>query len=145
MRVRKSAATPACVIVPAILYLPPPTSVASSFDPQTGVSADVYVISGPYIQMAGTPLVDAVNTARVGGVYFGAMPFPRLSLTQVPQIGSAHSWPSLVYLAAASFIGGTDLAAGLGLDPRALQSLKEFGNTVTWHEVAHQWWGNQVG
>ena len=117
----------------------------SQVDPQTGVSADVYVISGPYIQMAGTPLADAVNTARVGGIYFGPMPFPRLSLTQVPQIGSAQSWPSLVYLAAASFIGGTDLATGLGLDPRALQSLKEFGNTVTWHEVAHQWWGHQVG
>jgi aminopeptidase N len=26
-----------------------------------------------------------------------------------------------------------------------VQSLKEFGNTVAWHEVAHQWWGHQVG
>lgn len=115
-------------------------------DAQSGISADVYVLRGPqWIGMAGTPLADAVNTARVGAQYFGPIPFQRLSLTQVPQVGAAQSWPSLVYLAAASFIGGTDLAAGLGLDPRTLQSLKEFGNTVTWHEVAHQWWGHQVG
>ena len=115
-------------------------------DAQSGMSADVYVLRLPqYTAMAGTPLADAVNTARVGAQYFGPIPFQRLSLTQVPQVGVAQSWPTLVYLAAASFIGGTDLATGLGLDPRTLQSLKEFGNTVTWHEVAHQWWGHQVG
>jgi aminopeptidase N len=81
----------------------------------------------------------------VGGLYFGSAPFTRLSVTQQPQLGAAQSWPTLVYLSSISFIGGTDLAAGLGLDPRSLQSLKEFGNTVTWHEVAHQWWGHQVG
>lgn len=118
----------------------------SQSDAQSGISADVYVIrDARYTAMAGTPLADAINTARVGGAYFGPLPFPRLSLTQVPQVGAAQSWPSLIYLAAASFIGGTDLATGLGLDPRALQSLKEFGNTVTWHEVAHQWWGHEVG
>jgi hypothetical protein len=118
----------------------------SQADSQTGVSADVYVIPGPYIQMAGTPLADALNTARVGGLFFGSLPFQRLSLTQVPQRGSAQSWPTLVYLAEAAFVGGTDFALGFGgVDPRALQSLKEFGNTVTWHEIAHQWWGHQLG
>ena len=96
--------------------------------------------------MAGTPLADAVNTARVANQYFGTSTFPRLSLTQQPQMASAQSWPGLIYLSTISFVGGTDLALGFrGADPRALQSLKEFGNTVTWHEVAHQWWGHQVG
>ena len=119
----------------------------SQTDAQSGVSADVFVIQGPtYVAMAGTPLADALNTARVGGVYFGSIPFQRLSLTQVPALGAAQSWPTLVYLAAASFVGGTDFALGFGgVDPRALQSLKEYGNTVTWHEIAHQWWGHQVG
>jgi hypothetical protein len=118
----------------------------SQADSQSGINADVYVSDPAFIAMAGTPLADAVNTARVGGSYFGTLPFQRLSLTQVPQLGSAQSWPTLVYLAAASFVGGTDFALGFqGMDPRAVQSLKEFGNTVTWHEIAHQWWGHQVG
>jgi len=119
----------------------------SQSDAQSGFSADVYVIRRPeFTNMAGTPLADAVNTARVGTLYFGPIPFQRLSLTQVPQLGAAQSWPTLVYLAAASFVGGSDFALGFGgVDPRQLQSLKEYGNTVTWHEVAHQWWGHQVG
>src|SRR5688572_6996579 len=118
----------------------------SQTDAQSGISADVYVIrDSRFIDMVGTPLADAINTARVGGLYFGSLPFKRLSVTQQPQIGAAQSWPTLVYLSTISFIGGTDLAAGLGLDPRAQRSLEEFGNTVGWHEVAHQWWGHEVG
>jgi hypothetical protein len=116
-------------------------------DPQAGVSVDVHVLRGPeYVAMAGTPLADAVNTVRVANQYFGASPFPRMSITQQPQMASAQSWPTLIFLSTISFVGGSDLAMGFGgVDPRALQSLKEFGNTVTWHEVAHQWWGHQVG
>jgi aminopeptidase N len=119
----------------------------SQSDQQTGIGADVYAIQGSqFTAMAGTPLADAINTARVGAQYFGTLPFRRISLTQQPQMTSAQSWPTLVYLASFSFIGGTDLALGFsGTDPRVLQSLKDFGNTVTWHEVAHQWWGHQVG
>jgi aminopeptidase N len=52
----------------------------------------------------------------------------------------------LVFLATASFVGGTDFALGFsGADPRTVQSLKQFANTVAWHEVAHQWWGHQIG
>jgi hypothetical protein len=119
----------------------------SRTDPQAGISVDVHVLRGPeFVAMAGTPLADAVNTVRVGSQYFGPSPFPRLSITQQPQMSSAQSWPTLVFLSTISFVGGSDLALGFGgVDPRALQSLKEFGNTVTWHEVAHQWWGHQVG
>jgi hypothetical protein len=117
-------------------------------DAQAGVTVDVFVTKGPenFLAMAGTPLADTVNTARVAIQYFGTSTFPRVSLTQQPQMASAQSWPGLIYLSTISFVGGSDLAMGFrGLDPRALQSLKEFGNTVTWHEVAHQWWGHQVG
>lgn len=119
----------------------------SKTDAQANVSVDVHVLRGPeFVAMAGTPLADAVNTIRVGNQYFGPSPFPRLSITQQTQMASAQSWPTLVFLSTISFIGGSDTALGFqGLDPRALQSLKEFGNTVAWHEVAHQWWGHQVG
>ena len=119
----------------------------SRTDAQAGVTVDVHVLRGPeYVAMAGTPLADAVNTVRVANQYFGASPFPRMSITQQPQLASAQSWPTLIFLSTISFVGGSDLALGFqGLDPRAMQSLKEFGNTVTWHEVAHQWWGHQVG
>ena len=97
--------------------------------------------------MAGTPLADAVNTARVGSLYFGPSPFPRLSITQQHAAGvSAVLADAGLSVDDLASVGGSDLAPGLpGIDPRALQSLKEFGNTVTWHEVAHQWWGHQVG
>jgi hypothetical protein len=117
-------------------------------DAQAGITVDVYATKGPenFIAMAGTPLADAVNTARVANQYFGTPTFPRLSLTQQPQMAAAQSWPGLIYLSTISFVGGSDLAMGFRtVDPRALQSLKEFGNTVTWHEVAHQWWGHQIG
>ena len=120
----------------------------SRTDDQAGISVDVHVLRGTedFTSMAGTPLADAVNTVRVGRQYFGPSPFPRLSITQQTQMASAQSWPTLVFLSTVSFVGGSDFALGFGgVDPRALQQLKEFGNTVTWHEVAHQWWGHQVG
>ena len=119
----------------------------SRTDGPAGVTVDVHVLRGPeYVAMAGTPLADAVNTVRVANQYFGASPFPRMSITQQVQLASAQSWPTLIFLSSISFVGGSDLAMAFqGIDPRQLQSLKEFGNTVTWHEVAHQWWGHQVG
>ena len=120
----------------------------SRTDDQAGISVDVHVLRGTedFTSMAGTPLADAVNTVRVARQYFGPSPFPRLSITQQTQMASAQSWPTLVFLSTVSFVGGSDFALGFnGVDPRALQQLKEFGNTVTWHEVAHQWWGHQVG
>jgi aminopeptidase N len=96
--------------------------------------------------MANNAMADALNTARLGKVYFGAPPYRHLSVTQQPELNFGQSWPTLVFLPTTSFISSTDLALGTDrVDPRALQSLKEFRNTVAWHEVAHQWWGHQVG
>ncbi len=77
----------------------------SRTDPEAGISVDVYVNRGPeFANMAGIPLADAVNTARVGGLYFGATPFSRVSITQQPQLASAQSWPTLVFLSTISFL-----------------------------------------
>lgn len=120
----------------------------SQDDKESGLSVDVYAIRGVenFTAMANNALADAVNTARVANQYFGAPPYTRLSITQQPQMTFGQSWPSLVFLPTAALLTGSDFALGFqGVDPRALQSLKEFGNTVGWHEVAHQWWGHQIG
>ena len=116
----------------------------SRTDAESGMSVDVYTNAG-YKGMAGTPLADAVNTARVANLYFGPAPYPRLYITQQPALASGQSWPTLVFLPTMAVTSGTDVGLNVNIDPRVLQGLKEFGNTVTWHEVAHQWWGHQIG
>jgi aminopeptidase N len=118
----------------------------SQADAQSGVTVDVYRNRGPeFGGTAGIPLADAVNTSRVGSVFFGAPTYRRLSITQQLQLNAGQSWPTLVYLPSIVFLSAQDQERRIGGDPRAIQGLKEFGNTVTWHEVAHQWWGHQVG
>jgi peptidase M1-like protein len=119
----------------------------SKDDADSGVDTAVYTHRGTASgSMANNAMADALNTARLGKVYFGAPPYRHLSVTQQPELNFGQSWPTLVFLPTTSFISSTDLALGTdGIDPRALQSLKEFRNTVAWHEVAHQWWGHQVG
>jgi hypothetical protein len=95
--------------------------------------------------MSGIPLADAVNTSRVANTYFGAPTYRRIAITQQMQLNAGQSWPTLVYLPAVVFLSPAEQERRISGDPRALQGLKEFGNTVTWHEVAHQWWGHQVG
>jgi hypothetical protein len=119
----------------------------SKNDVDSGVDVDVYTHRGTASgSMASNAMADALNTARLGKVYFGAPPYRHLSVTQQPELNFGQSWPTLVFLPTTSFISSTDLALGTdGIDPRALESFKEFRNTVAWHEVAHQWWGHQVG
>jgi hypothetical protein len=115
----------------------------SQNDSESGVGVDVYT-HPDFSQMAGAAMADAVNTSRVGKVYFGAPPFGRLSITQQVEANFGQSWPSLVYLPPTALLTSTAFAFA-NVDARALASLKEFANTVGWHEVAHQWWGHQVG
>jgi hypothetical protein len=116
-------------------------------DPDSGLSVEVFTHRGtPSGAMANNALADALNTARLGKIFFGPPPYKHLSVTQQPEMTFGQSWPTLVFLPTTSFVSSTDFALGTdGLDPRLVQLLKEFGNTVAWHEVAHQWWGHQVG
>jgi hypothetical protein len=72
--------------------------------------------------------------------YFGPIPFKRLAMTQQTACNFGQSWPSLVWLPLCAFFD-TTVRHGLGLD---------FGDRGYWkmvapHEVAHQWWGHEVG
>jgi hypothetical protein len=117
----------------------------SQSDSDSGVAIDVYTSRGSSASMAGTAMADATNTLRAAKVYFGEPPFRRVSVTQQVEMNYGQSWPSLIFLPSASFLTSTQKAVQLVGDPRAIQSLTEFANTVAWHEVAHQWWGHQVG
>ena len=119
----------------------------SQTDAQSGISADVYVIRDATIPRHGG------DTSRGRHQYSPR----RRSLFRPDAV-----FAPLDHAAAGSRSGAIMANAGLSLDDflhrrhrpgsritdstRApSQGLKEFGNTVAWHEVAHQWWGHQVG
>jgi Peptidase family M1 domain len=71
---------------------------------------------------------------------FGPFPYPRLALSQVPG-NFGQGWPELVYLPTLSFFVGDR-----GLDLQAQQGLRGLEEQLfVSHEIAHQWWGNEVG
>jgi hypothetical protein len=72
--------------------------------------------------------------------YFGPIPFKRLAMTQQTACNFGQSWPSLVWLPLCAFFDGT-VRHGLGLD----FGDRGYWKTVAPHEVAHQWWGHEVG
>jgi hypothetical protein len=72
--------------------------------------------------------------------YFGPLPYKHLAMTQQTACNFGQSWPELVFLPICSFFDSTTRHQ-LGVD---------FGNNGYWkavapHEVAHQWWGHDVG
>jgi aminopeptidase N len=73
--------------------------------------------------------------------YFGARPFPHISLTQQSACDYGQSWPMLVYLPICGFFDTTQRHF-LGLSDF---SAATYWDVVTPHEVAHQWWGQTVG
>lgn len=71
---------------------------------------------------------------------FGPFPYPHLALSQVPG-NFGQGWPELIYLPTLSFFVGDQ---GLTMPgTQSLQGLQE--ELFVSHEIAHQWWGNEVG
>jgi hypothetical protein len=89
--------------------------------------------------LAQSAMADGINTARTGNFYFGALPDKKVSITQQSEWFFGQSWPSLVYLPYLAFLDGTTRMT-LGL-----QGAKDFVDAVGPHEMAHQWWGHEVG
>lgn len=73
--------------------------------------------------------------------FFGKLPYDHVALTEQSACNFGQSWPMLVYLPICAFWDNT-IQQRLGLlDFGAASYWKE----VTPHEVAHQWWGQEVG
>jgi Peptidase family M1 domain len=85
-------------------------------------------------------LSKAADTVRYFNGLFGSYPYSRLALAQIPG-DFGQGWPELVYLPTLSFLPG-DTRRQLGQHPQ-MQDL-DAGLFIT-HEIAHQWWGNEVG
>jgi hypothetical protein len=74
--------------------------------------------------------------------YYGALPFNNISVTEQPIRGYAQSWPTLIFLPYDSLLDATTRNQ-LRLQDTA--EAREFYNVVAVHEMAHQWWGHNVG
>jgi hypothetical protein len=105
-----------------------------------------HVEGGPLGTLETTPML--ANELSQGQVavqiytdYFGALPFPHISLTQQSACDYGQSWPMLVYLPICGFFDSTQRHF-LGLSDF---SAATYWDVVTPHEVAHQWWGQTVG
>ena len=73
--------------------------------------------------------------------YFGKLPYNHVSLTEQTTCLDGQGWPTMVYLPICAFWDSTEQNS-FGL--RSFD-MPAFWDSVTAHEVAHQWWGDLVG
>jgi hypothetical protein len=88
-------------------------------------------------------LIDAINAARIGSVFFGPPLARTVAISQQAQWNFGQSWPSLVFLPITAFTASSQ---------RVVRSLHISGSgnamfqtTVGYHELSHQWWGHDLG
>ncbi|MBZ5515016.1 MAG: hypothetical protein LAN62_09275 [Acidobacteriia bacterium] len=106
----------------------------------------------PLIAVAPAPAPPLDPAARLDGVtevgataleffqsLWGRFPYPRLSVSQIPG-DFGQGWPGLVYLPTLAFLPDS-ARARLGLN----KPEDVYNEIALAHEIAHQWWGNQVG
>ena len=84
---------------------------------------------------------EAQAANRIFNAWFGKTGFSRIAITQQPEFNFGQSWPSLVYLPLSAYLDATQRWQLMGI----LNSLTQFVEEVTPHEVSHQWWGHTVG
>ncbi len=143
----------------------------STFDKESGMTVDVYTNPGepdiirqinaalealPSEDVFSSPMgagirvdtgrlaqaayADGANTSRTGNLFFGPLPDKRIAITQQSAWFYGQSWPNLIYLPYLAFVGSyVRHQLGFGLD------MADFVDQVGAHEVAHQWWGHEVG
>jgi Peptidase family M1 domain len=103
----------------------------------TSVAALGNMSTTPLLKKA---LAEAQVAVQLYSNYFGPAPYQQLAVTQQTACNYGQSWPGLVYLPIC-YLYDTTIRNQLGL---------EFHNYGYWkvvapHEVAHQWWGHEVG
>ena len=82
---------------------------------------------------------EIAQAAQYFSRFGGPFPYERLQVSQVPGT-TGQGWPGLLYLPEFSFLSSeTQRRLGLNSDRQ-----EQFAEIVPYHELAHQWWGNQV-
>jgi Peptidase family M1 domain len=100
----------------------------------------------PVLQPLGpAELIDKVADSAAQAVayfeeLFGPFPYRRLAISQIPG-NFGQGWPELVYLPTYAFLP-TSVTSELGARTAA-SNLED--RTALAHEIAHQWWGNEIG
>lgn len=105
-------------------------------DLRGGVPSSMSVSTTAIAELA---LADAINSVQILSAYFGPIAGKRLAMTQQSNWNFGQAWPSLVYL---PYLMGISkmLQTDLGMEGYA-----GFYDEVGIHEIAHQWWGHEVG
>ena len=85
-------------------------------------------------------LAEAQLSMQLYSDYFGPIPYKQLSVSQQTACNYGQSWPGLVYLPMCYFYD-TTIRNQLGLEFHS----NGYWKVVAPHEVAHQWWGHEVG
>jgi len=75
-------------------------------------------------------------------MYFGKAPYDNIYITEQPNFSFGQSWPNLVYLPISAYIDSTQRWMLFG---QINAKFTGFVQEVTPHEVAHQWFGHNVG
>ena len=123
----ETSAVPDLPVSPRTQLQIPPTPPAQFFTPSPAA----------VLKQLGANMLDSIR-------YFerlnGPFPFDHLDVSQIP--GSfGQGYPGLLYLSTLVFLPAeTQQRAGLNQ-----RGQEEFSELVPYHELAHQWWGNQVG
>jgi hypothetical protein len=86
------------------------------------------------------PVADrAAHAVSYFETLFGPFPYSRLAVSQIPGT-FGQGWPGLVYLPTLQFLApGERREMGIDGTPALAEAQLQLA-----HEVAHQWWGNQV-
>ena len=84
-------------------------------------------------------LGEAQYSLAVYSEYFGTLPYKRLAMTQQTASNYGQSWPMLVYLPI-TYLFDETTRHNLGIPDST-----GYFTVVAPHEVAHQWWGHDVG
>ncbi len=90
---------------------------------------------------SGGVLNEAQNATRIYTAYFGKMPYKRIAMTQQPAGFFGQAWGTLVFMPYFAFFDATQRTQLLGIRG----GTDGFWREVAAHEVAHQWWGHEVG
>ncbi len=108
---------------------------------RSGTSTGTTLASLNTVSGAGLVLNEAQNATRIYTAYFGKMPYKRIAMTQQPAGFFGQAWGTLVFMPYVAFFDDTQRAQLLGIRG----GTNGFWREVAAHEVAHQWWGHEVG